>query len=148
MIEQEGGRAVVAIHYVAELGWYELTFVDVASMLPTWAYTNLSYVFFCTEFVVRWFCLLLQCQSLDQADGRAGRKKIRTLADGSTVQLESKLRSTSLESNLAILEQELVQSRNSLQKLVASRTAALDELTTLDVVTRLWNRKRIGARTF
>lgn len=140
MIEQEGGRAVVAIHYVAELGWYELTFVDVASMLPTWAYTNLSYVFFALSLLLGGFAYYYSVKVwIRPMEEQVA--KIRTLADGSTVQLESKLRSTSLESNLAILEQELVQSRNSLQKLVASRTAALDELTTLDVVTRLWNRK-------
>tara|TARA_Y100001960_G_scaffold328526_1_gene417506 strand:- start:2409 stop:3131 length:723 start_codon:yes stop_codon:yes gene_type:complete len=45
------------------------------------------------------------------------------------------------EEQLSALERELKESRHSLRQMVASRTAALDELTTVDVVTQLWNRK-------
>lgn len=140
VIEQEAGQAVVAIHYVAELGWYELTFVDVSSMLPTKATTHLSYLFFALSLLLcglaYYYVVNTGLRPIEEQDER-----IRALAAGSSVSLSLDDSSSPLASNLAVLEQELAQSRDSLQEMVTSRTAALGELTTLDVVTRLWNRR-------
>ena len=41
MVQQESGKAVVAIHYIEALGWYELTFVSIDAMVPSWVATSL-----------------------------------------------------------------------------------------------------------
>ncbi|WP_159738975.1 sensor domain-containing diguanylate cyclase [Vibrio atypicus] len=138
MIEQEEGRAVVSIHYIDELGWYELTFVNVDSMLPPWAYSNLSYFFIALSLtfgvMAYLYCLRVWVNPIE-----SWALRIRSLANESEFYREGK--GTHLGQYVDVLETELSQSRHSIQKMVVSRTAILDELTTVDVVTQLWNKK-------
>jgi diguanylate cyclase (GGDEF)-like protein len=138
MIEQEEGRAVVSIHYIDELGWYELTFVNVDSMLPPWAYSNLSYFFIALSLIfgvmAYLYCLRVWVNPIE-----SWALRIRSLANESEFYRECK--GTHLGQYVDVLETELSQSRHSIQKMVVSRTAILDELTTVDVVTQLWNKK-------
>lgn len=138
MIEQAEGRAVVSIHYIDELGWYELTFVDVDSMLPPWAYSSLSYFFIALSIlfgaVGYIYCLKVWVNPIESWVSR-----IKKLAHESY--FHSKEKGNHIGQCVDVLEKELSESRLSVRKMVASRTAILDELTTVDVVTQLWNKK-------
>lgn len=138
MIEQNQGRAVVSINYIEELGWYELTFVDVESMLPPWTYSNLGYIFVVITLLFGGFSyyywLNVWVKPLE-----ISAQRIHKLAKESDYFVSE--RSSDLANHLSVIEEELTKSRHSLHKMVVSRTAALDELTTVDVVTQLWNKK-------
>tara|TARA_Y100001956_G_scaffold70042_1_gene73745 strand:+ start:2692 stop:4365 length:1674 start_codon:yes stop_codon:yes gene_type:complete len=138
MIEQEEGRAVVSIHYIEELGWYELTFVNVDSMLSPWIYTNLSYLFIGLSMMFSLLAFYYWCNRWVKPLEKWGQR-IETMANESEFTIVGA--KGTFEEQLSALERELKESRHSLRQMVASRTAALDELTTVDVVTQLWNRK-------
>lgn len=135
IVEQGEGKAVVAIHYIAELGWYELTFVSMQAMVPSWVSTTLyvpliglALVFALLSYLYLVTYWLLPKQHLTQ--------RLLSLLDPPRNEGEA---------NLAVdqIAQELRLARGELEQRVASRTKELDNLSIFDVVTKLHNRKGI-----
>lgn len=138
MIEQEEGRAVVSIHYIEELGWYELTFVNVDSMLSPWVYNNLSVLFILISVLFSIFAYYYWLNRWVKPL-ELWSQRIEKMAKESDYWVAGS--KDDVTEQLTFIERELKDSRLSLREMVATRTAALDELTTVDVITELWNKK-------
>ncbi|RTZ15753.1 diguanylate cyclase [Vibrio aquaticus] len=140
-VQQGKGSAVVAIKYIEELGWYELTFVSVDEMMPAWAayaiYIPLTLATFafglaCYIYVVRnWLIPTEQC-----------KQRLATIASGAAeLKGTADHRLLELDCYLDVIDKELCHSRCGVESLVAMKTKALDELTIYDPVTHLHNKR-------
>ncbi|WP_414932065.1 GGDEF domain-containing protein [Vibrio europaeus] len=133
MVQQESGKAVVAIHYIEALGWYELTFVSIDAMVPSWAATSLylpltSLVFLCAlmsylYLVKHW---ILPVERVSKRLGKLTRFKSV---------------SQNLDEAVDLIEHELNSARTGLEELVTSRTEQIDKLAIFDFITGLHNRR-------
>ncbi len=133
MVEQESGKAVVAIHYIEALGWYELTFVSIDAMVPSWVATSLylpltAVALLCA--LMSYLCIvnhwILPVEKVSIRLGKLSRFK-------STNQ--------NLDEVVDLIEHELTSARTGLEELVTSRTEQIDKLAIFDFITGLHNRR-------
>lgn len=133
MVQQESGKAVVAIHYIEALGWYELTFVSIDAMVPSWAATSLylplmGLVFLCA--LLSYFYLVKYWISPVERIGERLAKLTRF-----------KSANQNLDEAVDLIEHELTSARTGLEELVTSRTEQIDKLAIFDFITGLHNRR-------
>lgn len=138
MVEQSSGQAAVAIHYIESLGWYEVTFVSVDAMVPGWVTTQLYFPLLAITllFATILFGWLLK-HWLIPLEHWTERLAQLTKQPPANQPLTAKY----IDHCFNELENELHHSRKRLDHLVASRTAALDQLATFDVLTQLHNKR-------
>lgn len=138
MVEQGEGQAAVAIHYIEALGWYEVTLVSVEAMVPKWVNSQLYFpllavtLLFATVlfgWLVKYW--LMPKEHWTQRMLQLMKKQHQTQSAAAN----------NLEHCFDVLESELQSSRKGIDSLVASRTAALDQLATFDVLTQLQNKR-------
>lgn len=133
MVHQEGSQAVVAIHYIEALGWYELTFVNVEDMVPNWVATVLVIPLI---LVVFFTMLLSYFYIVNRWIEPNERLKYRFMK---LIKSDQQPRST--DEMFSLVEHELISARTGMEELVASRTEQLDKNAVIDVVTGLYNRQ-------
>lgn len=138
MVNQGVGRAAVAIYYIESLGWYEVTFVSIDAIVPTWVNTQLYFPLLAVTLIVAILLFGWLVKHWLVPREYWNQRIYRLVQDNSTGQDGASL---NLEQCLDVLEHELQNSRKGLDNLVASRTAMLDELSTFDVLTQIHNRR-------
>lgn len=138
MVEQGEGQAAVAIHYIESLGWYEVTFVSVDAMVPKWVNSHLYFPLLTITlmFAIVLFGVLVKYWLLPLENWTRRLVNLRKEPPDCP-----EFTPRNIEQCFDELETELRDSRKGLDNLVASRTAALDELATFDVLTQLHNRR-------
>lgn len=138
MVQQGVGRAVVAIHYIEELGWYELTFVSIDEMVPSWLST---YLYFPLVLLTGLFALLAYVYLVKHWIAPTEYREQRLAFLARVQPSRQEYQSNPFDKYLDKLEEELRQNRIGVDSMVASRTEALDKLTVFDVVTQLYNKR-------
>jgi len=138
MVQQGVGRAVVAIQYIEELGWYELTFVSIDEMIPNWVS---NYLYFPLAVITALFSLLTYVYLVKYwiVPMEYREQRLAFLARAQSPPQDLSL--NPFDEYLDKLEEELNHNRNGVDSMVASRTEALDKLTIFDVVTQLHNKR-------
>ncbi|EGA64192.1 sensor domain-containing diguanylate cyclase [Vibrio brasiliensis] len=138
MVEQASGQSAVAIHYIESLGWYEVTFVSVDTMVPGWVTSQLYFPLLAITllFATILFGWLVK-HWLIPLEHWTERLAQLTKEPPANQPLTAKC----IDHCFNELENELHHSRKGLDHLVASRTAALDQLATFDVLTQLHNKR-------
>jgi len=133
VVQQEGRKAVVAIQYIEAIGWYELTFVSVDAMVPTWVSAT-QYLPLIAGLLL---CVLLSYRYLLKRWIVPSERLNQRLSG----LMQHKVKHQDAREMLDSIERELTLARTRLEELVVSRTKQIDELSVVDVVTGLHNRR-------
>ncbi|NOH79437.1 GGDEF domain-containing protein [Vibrio sp. RE86] len=138
MIQQGEGNAVVAIHYVEELGWYELTFVSIDAMVPNWVST---YLYFPLAVITLLFALISYLYLVKRwvVPNEYWTQRLAYLSETQTERVNFSVKG--VNHCIDLIESELNESRIGVDNMVASRTEALDKMSVFDLVTKLHNKR-------
>ncbi|WP_070967566.1 GGDEF domain-containing protein [Vibrio sonorensis] len=126
---------VVTIHYVEALDWYELTFVNIDTIVDPQLYSALLYLVCGLITVLGALIYLLIAKGLTrQIERIATRLRLISRSESS-----AKNEFSSIEQELTNIHEELSSSRSSLKRINQSKPSELYQLAMLDPITGLLN---------
>lgn len=139
MLKQDAGNVVAMMHYIDALGWFELTLLNVDAVLPLFMLDYLLFIYLGLALILSVLFYLYAAKEWLMPLER-WFTRLHTMARG---RRHPHLDAVTIDADLAVVERELLEARQSVEKLVVARTAALDKLATYDVMTHLLNRRGI-----
>lgn len=148
-VSVNGKRNLAGITYLPEIGWYEITLLDLDVLLPLSQFSGLLLVYAATLLVA--FLLLnlflnhqvlTPLSQLDQAMARveSGEEVPEHLADLGTGEVRR------LMGRFIHMAHKVGEARHDLESKVQERTLALERLTKIDPLTELLNRRGMTER--
>lgn len=148
-VDVHGHRQLVGIVYLPEIDWYEITLIDLATILPLSHFSNILVVFIVSllvALVLFNFALnrlvLNPLNQLDQAMAQIeeGKNPSRQIKQGGRGEVGRLIK------HFIQMAHTILESRQNLEQKVQDRTAALDRLAKLDPLTELLNRRGMTER--
>ncbi|MCB1898171.1 GGDEF domain-containing protein [Cognatazoarcus halotolerans] len=148
-VEVQGKRYLAGVAYLPEIDWYEITLLDLDTLLPISSFTGILTVYALTllgalalfNFAMGRF-VLGPLAELETAVSRVqlGEFPPESLSSGRTDEIGR------LMLHFRSMAQSLLQSKQELESKVRERTEALDRLTKIDPLTELLNRRGMSGR--
>lgn len=139
-----GKRQLVGIVYLPEIDWYEITLIDLGTILPLSHFSTIVLVYILTllaALILFNFALnrlvISPIRQLDRAIALTGRGE----NPSEEIHYRGRGEIGRLIKHFTQMAQTLLESRRDLEQKVLDRTAALERLTQIDPLTELYNRR-------
>ncbi|MAC47534.1 MAG: GGDEF domain-containing protein [Oceanospirillum sp.] len=140
-VVSEGRRQLMAVAYIPELNWYEITFIDIAKLLPLSRFGGIFLVYTLTIIaLIILFNLLLQRMVLRPVQRLNTAITQVQAAKPVTVDLRGKGEVGDLIRHFSEMADAVDQYRTELENKVKARTQALEAQSRTDTLTQLYNR--------
>lgn len=140
-VSSNGHRQLMAVAYIPELDWYEITLIDISKLLPLSRFTGIFVIYALSIIaLVILFNLLLRrlvfrpVQKLNTAINQVQKGQLLS------VELDGKGEIGSLIQHFTEMADTVYKSRIELEDKVKQRTEALERLSRTDALTHLYNR--------
>lgn len=148
-VEVDGRRHLAGVAYLPEIDWYEITLLDLDELVPISSFSGIFMVYGLTLLIALVLfnlvlnrMLLRPLRKLEHAMDDVERgKPTDTLAPG-----EGQGEIARLIEHFRRMSQAQLQARQDLESKVQARTEALDQLTKIDPLTELLNRRGMSER--
>ncbi|WP_348945634.1 diguanylate cyclase [Chitinibacter sp. FCG-7] len=145
-VSVNGHKYLVSLNWIPEVGWYQVTLLDLAILLPKNYFVGIALVYIITMLaallLLNWVLNHLVLQPVNKLD-----HAMTQVANGLPVKLELNTNTASnneidrLVRHFAQMSTRVSQARSELEDKVKERTADLDRLVKLDPLTELLNRR-------
>jgi diguanylate cyclase (GGDEF)-like protein len=139
-----GGRSILSVEFIPEIGWYDVTLIDLGEVLPLSRFKNIALIYgVATLLALLIIVMFLNKELIAPIELLHGA--MRQLSSGSVIgENLPKKGATEIQglvNAFAKMASEISASRHELEEKVRSRTAELDKLTRSDALTGLLNRR-------
>ena len=143
----EGRRQLMAVAYIPELNWYEITFIDIAKLLPLSRFSGIFLVYTLSIIaLIILFNLLLQRMVLHPVQRLNTAINQIQAAKPVSVDFSGKGEIGDLIQHFSEMADAVHQYRTELEEKVKARTQALEDQSRTDTLTQLYNRGGMTGR--
>lgn len=147
-VDVQGRRTILAIAYMPEIEWFQMTLIDLETVLPISSFSDLGIIYLVTllitlvliAFVINRWILTPITKIVSAMDGlEKGDEQIQIKHNGIGEIAQ-------LSKHFAHMAENVNTSRRELEQKVKSRTSALERLSHTDSLTGLFNRRGMTQR--